>query len=194
MAEASSVHQYGSVQIRKATESDARSLAELNVVVQELHFGEEPGRFKPPDAASFEPVVRDWLRRPDMTAFIAEDERGASVGYVLAVLHERPDHPLVYGRRFVELDQIAVLPDYRRCGVGRLLASCVMAFARQQGVSDVELATWEFNEGAHSFFAKLGFIPKVRRMVAPVGLPITEFGTTGGSDGVGGKHLFGDPL
>ena len=61
------------------------------------------------------------------------------------------------GGRFVELDQIAVLPEYRQSGVGHALAQCVFAYAHEVGATEIELTTWDFNGTARAFFANLGF-------------------------------------
>jgi GNAT superfamily N-acetyltransferase len=156
------------VRVRRAVAADAGLLAELNSVVQRLHHDNEPDRFKPPDAAGFEPMVREWLRQPNVQAFIAEDATERPIGYLLAVVHERPGNPLVRGGRFVELDQIAVLPEYRQSGVGHALAQCVFAYAHEVGATEIELTTWDFNGTARAFFANLGFRTRHVRMAAPV--------------------------
>ncbi len=156
------------MRVRQATEADAGLLAALNAVVQQLHHENEPDRFKSPDAEAFEPMVRDWLRQPEVRAFIAEDEAERPTGYVLAVVHDHQDNALVCGGRFVELDHIAVLPEYRLSGIGTLLAGCVFRFAQEVGATDVELTTWDFNRTAQDFFTSLGFRTTHHRMSARV--------------------------
>ena len=160
------------VRVREATEADTSVVAALNTDVQRLHFEREPGRFRPPDAASVEPVIRGWLERlDDVKVFIAEDADGTATGYAVAIVERRAENPFTRETKFVELDQIAVLPAHRRRGVGRLLTLRVLQFAADLGIDRVELTTWEFNRDAKTFFASLGFVPSSRRMAATTARP-----------------------
>lgn len=51
-------------------------------------------------------------------------------------------------------------PEYRRGGLGRRLVEQALQHARNQGIREIELTSWCFNESAHAAFARLGFTPK----------------------------------
>jgi ribosomal protein S18 acetylase RimI-like enzyme len=160
------------VRVRGASSSpeagDARVVAELNVVVQALHAEARPDWFLPPDADAYTPVVDAWLQQENVKVFIAEDG-DVAVGYIAAVVHERPARVLTRSTVFVELDQIAVRPEWRGRGVGRRLADEVFALAAEVGAESVQLSVWNFNEVAQRFFGSLGFEPMWQRMSAPLG-------------------------
>lgn len=149
--------------IRPADEADAARVAELNEVVQALHYRMRPDRFKPPNATAFLPTVESWLRSGTTRVFVA-DSGDALLGYSVGSEHLRTESALKYGACFAELDQVAVVPAMRGSGVGRALCSAVLDWAKNQGVERVELGTWAFNDRAFEVFEGLGFAPTVRRM------------------------------
>jgi len=62
------------------------------------------------------------------------------------------------------IDSLAVKEGFRRSGVGRALMERAHQWARDKGVTQVELGVWEFNEGAMAFYEKLGYRPASRKM------------------------------
>jgi ribosomal protein S18 acetylase RimI-like enzyme len=84
-------------------------------------------------------------------------------GYALTITHDRPENVFSFGRRFCEIDQIAVSPVFRRRGVARALVERVLEDARLHAIPDVELTSWSINADAHDTFRALGFTPKVTR-------------------------------
>jgi len=150
--------------VRSATEGDAEQVAALNGLVQALHHATRPDRFKEVDPAGFLPVAKSWFESPAIRLWVAEREGGSLVGYVKAIRHVRPDHPLTPAATFVELDQIVVDPVARREGVGSLLAERVFAWADEVGADRVELSTWAFNRDAQAMFTRLGFSTDFSRL------------------------------
>jgi len=59
--------------------------------------------------------------------------------------------------RAAYLDNIAVIRDYRKKGVGRLLFDKFLRLARAKGVRRVFSNTWPSNEASINFHKKLGF-------------------------------------
>src|SRR4051794_10164195 len=147
------------VTIRTAAHRDGDLLATLNAFVQELHVAERPDIFKPAQRRE----VADWfeqlLRKATVHIWIAESQ-GAPIGYVVALLRERTEGPFCLARRWYEIDQIAVAPDHREKGVGRLLVETVLAEARAEGIRNVEANCWAWNEVAHQAFRGCGFASK----------------------------------
>jgi GNAT superfamily N-acetyltransferase len=108
------------------------------------------------------------LERQTTHAWIAE-VGGVPVGYTLCMLHHRAANPFAGEQRWFEIDQIAVDPGHRRRGIGRSLITTALASARAQGIRNVEVTSWAFNEPIHELLRTLGFAPKVVRfeLVAP---------------------------
>lgn len=149
--------------VRSATSDDARLIADLNVVVQDLHYKAHPEHFTPTDSGAVVAMFSRLLANPNVWGFVAEDASGA-IGYALAVRHERRASPLTRATVFLELDQIAVLPNRERKGAGSALAGAVLQLAVDLEIPRVELSVWEFNARAQRFFTSLGFAPTQRRM------------------------------
>ena len=151
-----------SVVVRRAGEGDARSLAELIAHVHELHVAERPRVFKPLERDVAERWFAETLSKPSTRIWLAEQD-GVAQGYVFAFVREAPESIFCYARRWYELDQIAVAPGTRQRGVARALVAAALATARDEGVTEAELATWAFNGRAQTAFQRLGFMPKVIR-------------------------------
>jgi len=139
------------VTVRRAASNDVHVLAALNGVVHEMHLARRPDYFKPVRADDVAAWFRSRLDEPTTAAWIAEAD-GRPVGYVLTFFHERGENPFHRGRRWCEIDQIAVDPEWRRRGIGRALMAAALEEADKRGLRDVELFSWAFNTEAHAMF------------------------------------------
>lgn len=63
----------------------------------------------------------------------------------------------VQSKSALELERIYILPTYKRHGLGSLLYTRALEFAKKQGKAKIALGVWEHNEPAKSFYAKRGF-------------------------------------
>lgn len=97
---------------------------------------------------SFEGFKRYIERNPD-TSFVAEDG-GRVVGAILAG-HD--------GRRAL-LHHTAVLPQYRRQGIGKLLVSLALDALKKEGIRKAGLLVFRDNDDGNAFWEKLGFREK----------------------------------
>ena len=67
---------------------------------------------------------------------------------------------MVKGLRNVCLDNIYVLPAYRRRGIAARLFAMVEDWARERGAVRLDLYTWDFNEGAIAMYRAMGMTPQ----------------------------------
>jgi ribosomal protein S18 acetylase RimI-like enzyme len=104
--------------------------------------------------------------KPAIRAASVDDLRWLA-GYVVRVAHERPAGLFCSARRWWEIDQIAVGGADRGSGVARALVQHVVAQAHAQGIVEIELTCWAFNQDAQAAFKKLGFVPKHVRFELP---------------------------
>ncbi|KPK48196.1 MAG: hypothetical protein AMS22_15725 [Thiotrichales bacterium SG8_50] len=148
--------------IRHADLGDEKYLTDLNAIVHELHQTQRPDFFKSTNPVEVIDWFRSLLQKPTVRIWIAE-ENGSPIGYILAHFHEQSENPFCLARRWCEIDQIAVHPDFQNTGIGRTLIKKVITEAREEEIRDIELSVWYFNEQARLAFAHLGFIPKVIR-------------------------------
>jgi GNAT superfamily N-acetyltransferase len=69
----------------------------------------------------------------------------------------------VVTRDWLEIDQVAVDPAYRRRGIGRQLLEIAVAAARGLRIREVEVTSWSFNDDMHRLLRQVGFKPKLTR-------------------------------
>lgn len=148
--------------IRAAAPADAGLLARLNAAVQDLHRERRPDWFSSTDPTEVAAWFGVQLTEPGACGWIAEVD-DVPAGYVLALPRTRDANPFGPAQRWLELDQIAVLPAYRRHGVGRALVGRVVEHAGEVGLTTIELSSWAFNTEAHRVFAAAGFAVRVMR-------------------------------
>lgn len=148
--------------IRRAGVGDAQTLAQLNAHVHALHVEARPHVFKPLDVEAAERWYAELLQKPDTRAWLAQED-GTALGYVLAFPREAAESIFCHARRWYELDQIAVAPAARQRGIARRLVAAVRDAARADGVTDIQLSTWDFNQRAQAAFEHLGFSLKTLR-------------------------------
>ena len=88
----------------------------------------------------------------------AFDEENRMVGIVDATLWN--ESVMVKGVKTVCLDNIYVLPECRRKGVGKALFRAVEEWAKEQGAVRLDLHTWDFNQDAIAMYRAMGMTPQ----------------------------------
>ena len=152
--------------IRRAVPTDARLLAGLGAHVQALHHDHRPDWFKPADARAATNLFEMLLADPGVTAFVYE-EGDEALGYIVTRVVHRPETPLTWPLKMLDVDQIGVAPAARHRGIGAELFREARRHAEEVGVDLLHLTTWEFNEGAQAFFAANGMKRAMWRMTDP---------------------------
>ena len=152
------------ITVRRATESDARTVSALNADVQAVHAVALPDRFKPPGAGSFSPLeTHELFARPDNLVFLAYVDQQPA-GYAYAEVIRRAETSLTYAYDTVHVHHISVVSEYRRLGVGSVLLEAVRASGLDLGIALLTLDVWSFNDGARAFFQRHGFDRYIERL------------------------------
>ncbi len=147
------------MEIRKLTESDYDAVMELYYELDELHVKARPDYF----------VHREKDETYPRDAFIhnlscpGDLELGAFdgellVGLVRATLWE--ESGMVKDVKTVCLDNIYVLPAYRRRGIAAKLFAEVESWAKAQGAIRLDLHVWDFNKRAIAMYKAMGMTPQ----------------------------------
>lgn len=144
------------VSVRRATEDDADAVAELHRVLHEPHVRAMPQEYPPYDRAATLEYYRGILADPSWLVWVAE-AGGRPVGFLGAAVQQRPESPFTLGLRVLYVHQLAVADDARGRGVGRALLAAAEQAAPALGCTEVRLDHRAFNEGAHRFYASLGY-------------------------------------
>lgn len=143
-----------SMQIRTARQEEWPQLQSLNneVFVDNVKYD--------PD------LVHDWAYTeagkkyyqnlvvdPKSICFVAEDDDGQLIGYLAAAAKT-----ISYRKsRYLEIDNMGVLPQHRSRGIGRLLMKACQVWARVNGYQKLFVISYGKNEGAVHFYKKCGF-------------------------------------
>lgn len=95
-----------------------------------------------------EQSIEEYYNNPNAAFFTATDDDGSIVGYIgsYQVVDE------------VYVTNVAVLPQYRRQGIGRDLVARVCDYARGNGASFVTLEVRQSNLAAMLLYQSLGFL------------------------------------
>ena len=149
--------------IRPATEDDYEGVNAVFADELAHHVALLPERFQLAD-----PVMpRDWflevLANPNKMLIVAEVD-GRVAGQILIIDSVSVDDPIHRPRRYLEIDELAVLAEYRRQGIGRRLMQAAEQFAADRGIPTVELSVWEANSQAFSFYQSLDYRTVRRRL------------------------------
>ncbi len=156
-------HVLEQIQIRAGAIGDQRLLADLCALVQELHVHAWPNVFKPTLIGALEEWFKDTLRTKGVKTWICQ-VAGLPAGYVLVRDQQRSEDAFCHRRRWYEIEQISVRPEYQRQGVAKALLGQVIASATGNNVNDIELNTWSFNQAAQRAFRKLGLAKRSVRL------------------------------
>lgn len=138
------------IEIRPARADDAATLVELGTAI-----GAEEGAWLLTSAgwrsvAEERRYLRALKRYPDAAVYVAEDD-GALVGRLSLA---RDPHPASH--HVADLG-LMVAASHRRQGVGRMLLEQAVAWAREAGVTKLELHVFPWNEPAIRLYESFGF-------------------------------------
>jgi diamine N-acetyltransferase len=119
---------------RNATVTDLDAIIALSAFVQRQHADALPELFEAPnESQQTKDAFRDFLADSASLMLLAEERR--PVGYLWAQFQNRPDGWVRFGLRLLYIQHMAVVPQFRRRGVGRLLLPRAMEIARREGVT-----------------------------------------------------------
>ncbi len=146
--------------IRPARAVDLDRMVELLLGLQD-HLeasNSEVWRMKPEARAQFRGQVTSRLKAADACALVAEHHSDGVVGVIFGrVAANKRYSPTRAGI----VDQIFVDECHRRAGVGSRLVEELCRFFCDRGIHDLSLRYVAGNEEAASFWADLGFAPRI---------------------------------
>lgn len=150
--------------IRVARRDDYEGVCAVLPELDNFHVGTLPQFFRRFDAPA---RSLEWftesLENPEALLLVAEHE-GMIVGVLTGLVRQNPELPMFVPRRWLLVDNVAVLNAYRRMGLGQALMEQAHAWAQAQSLAAVELTVWEVNEDAIAFYETLGYTTIVRRL------------------------------
>lgn len=144
------------MEIRKLREQDYNQYFPLYQQLDEMHIQARPDYFAHRDIYPRETYLHN-LQYPGCVDFgVFEGEM--LIGFAGATLWN--DSGMVKGLKTVCLDNIYVMPEYRRNGIAARLFAEIEAWSRDQGAVRLDLHTWDFNQGAIALYREMGMTPQ----------------------------------
>lgn len=145
--------------IRVLNESDYEDLSALYLQLDEMHVAARPDCFihrKAEEVYPKDAFVHN-LAYPDCVEYGAfEDD--TLVGFASATLWR--ESGMRKDLKTVCLDNIFILPAYRRRGIAAKLFAQIEKWANEQGAIRLELHTWDFNKDAIAMYQAMGMAPQ----------------------------------
>jgi ribosomal protein S18 acetylase RimI-like enzyme len=154
------------IHIRRVVEQDYEVYCDLFFEINELHRLALPGIFQQPAGKIIDKeYFLSLLKDEQVAIFLAsQGSEGQTTGFVFVLIRETPSNPLLVPRGYAVVDTLVVRPAFQRTGVGRALMYKAEEWAVRLGVSEVELNVYEFNQGAQTFYERLGYATCRRKM------------------------------
>jgi diamine N-acetyltransferase len=143
------------MKIRAAKESDIPSIAVLLQQVQDAHVEACPHHYIPVSKEAAESFLRDQLN--EKREFVVAVNGNAVLGYAILEFKGSIKHLFLKERQFGYLHQICVDAKVRGQGIGKALLKYVREVSAANGIEDIELDVWVFNDSARKLFEKSGF-------------------------------------
>lgn len=134
------------MKIRPYEKRDAKNLTAL---IRALAVYE---KLKPPSPAAARRLIADIGRR--IRVLIAEVD-GKAVGYAIYLF----TYSSFLARPTLYLEDVFVLPDHRRGGIGGKFFAALRDAARRERCGRMEWVVLDWNAPAHQFYLKLGAKP-----------------------------------
>lgn len=147
------------VKIRKLVESDYDQVIELYAQLDEFHVKARPDCFVHRGKEKIYPkdaFVHNLAYPGGLELGVFDGD--LLVGITRATLWE--ESIMRKDLKTVCLDNIYVLPEYRRRGIAAMLFAEVESWAREQGAVRLELHTWDFNKDAIAMYEAMGMTPQ----------------------------------
>lgn len=135
------------LKIQIANEADLGSLVHIAAAFR-AHLGQST-----PSDADFRESITLLLKDTGTEFFLACDAQGTDLGYVQC----RYRYSAWTSGLDAELEDVFVVREARRCGVGLRLVEFALARASERGCRSVGLNTNERNEAALALYRRLGF-------------------------------------
>ena len=150
--------------IRAVTNDDFDAVYSLFSEVQALHAEAVPAIFREPTKDDGFRTFFDGFADNDQHFLAVAIVDQKPIGYIQYFLGERERSIYQPGRKFAYIHQLVVTNDSRRRGYGTALIEFVKKRARSQGISEIGIDFWSFNDAARGCFERQGFQVVQERM------------------------------
>ncbi|GAU85198.1 GNAT family N-acetyltransferase [Bosea sp. BIWAKO-01] len=141
------------ISIRQARREDVQRVASLVMLGSATQTVTEQDAAAEAAHPDYERAFDEVLASPDTTLFVAE-RAGEVVGTFQVTLI--PGFA-ARGRKRAKFESVHVAPETRGMGIGAVMMTLGLAFAKEKGAGLVELTSHKARTDAHRFYRNLGF-------------------------------------
>lgn len=150
--------------IREAVAEDREKIKPLQKQIADLHRAGRPDLFKE-EARYFDEDSFVWrINEPSHFVLIAENDVGEVVGYAFAWIRYVREHSSYLDRNELYIDDVCVMSEYQRHGIGRNFFEALKEKARDNDCYAMELGVYSFNKEAVAFYESVGMRERIKRM------------------------------
>lgn len=154
--------------IRFATKKDLPKICEIRRQVHKVHADGRPDIYcMPENAAEFDQLLADDFSKENYQLMVCEAD-GKITAYALIRLVRIAGLCMKKDRYSYYIDEFGVDASCRRQGFGTELMNDIIAAAKRDNASAVELSYWDFNESAAAFYRNLGMVTKYTFLELPL--------------------------
>lgn len=150
--------------IREAIGSDYLKVNDLVKEVHQLHVSHRPDVFLAVDCPLEEVYFHELIECNETTLFVVEDTNHELIAYSIVKLITSHSLSILIPSKIAFIDDFCVKSSHQKQGIGRGLFEHVQNHAKAEGATTLQLAVWEFNQDAITFYEALGMITRNRRM------------------------------
>lgn len=145
--------------IRRATKNDLGAVNALLRQVLTVHANIRPDIFVPGTKKYTDEELLDIFADDKTPVFVYDDEQDGVLGYAFCIMKEIKGIPNLYDSKEIYIDDICVDEAHRGKHVATKLYEFVVQFARSKNCNRITLNVWTGNDGARSFYEKMGMKP-----------------------------------
>lgn len=150
------------VLIRKCKKQDLDKLKKIFQECLDYHVETGYGLEKVDDAPEIFIKRAEELVLTDNSLVLVAESDYDIVGYCVCKIEEKP--PVYENIKYGEVDNLAVLEEYQRKGVGEKLFQEAAEWFKKMGIQRIELMVTDGNKKSNSFWQKMGFKTFMRVM------------------------------
>ena len=152
------------MKIRNAEEKDVQSVLALLKQVLEIHAEIRPDIFISGTTKYTENELHEIFIAENRRTYVAVDDNDSVLGYAFCIIKEQPNAANMVPFTSLFIDDICVDDSVRGQHIGKALFEFVKKVAKELGCYEITLNVWEGNDGAKSFYDKMGMKPKETQM------------------------------
>jgi GNAT superfamily N-acetyltransferase len=157
------------ITIRRAVPGDYEAICEMADLMDQPQREALPDRFrKPSGPVRLRDRTEKLMRDPDTFLAVAELD-GRVVGVTNCGLLRMGDFPQKHPITSLLVRGLVVRPELRRKGIATALVGKTIAWARENGATEVQANVYDFNQPAAAFFASIGLASLSHRLSRRLG-------------------------